>query len=114
MRFSSLVVSAVLSSTLLAGTASMRELFVATSGNDANTGVLSAPFATVKKAAALALPGDVVSIRGGVYFTTLGIMSKGTSAARITFRSYPGETAVFDGSNTAAGTDLVSFYKAEY
>ncbi|HEY0160104.1 MAG TPA: right-handed parallel beta-helix repeat-containing protein [Thermoanaerobaculia bacterium] len=105
--------SAVLSSALLAGTASAKEIFVSPSGNDANVGTLTAPVATVKRASALALPGDVVSIRGGVYGTA-GIMAKGTAAARITFRSYPGETAVFDGSNGAAGTDVVSFYKAEY
>src|SRR5688572_13203412 len=110
MRFSSLVVSAVLSSALLANSASAKELFVAVSGNDANLGTLTAPVATVKRASALALPGDTVSIRGGVYYAHAGIMAKGTASARITFRSYPGETAVFDGSNTAPGTDLVSFY----
>jgi hypothetical protein len=114
MRFSSLVVSAVLSSALLANSAGAKELFVSLSGNDANLGSLTAPVATVKRASALALPGDVISIRGGVYYTTAGIMARGTSSARITVRSYPGETAVFDGSNTPAGTDLVSFYKAEY
>lgn len=114
MRFWSLVASAVLSTTLFAGTASARELFVALSGNDANAGTISAPFATVRKASSVALPGDIVNIRGGVYYATAGIMAKGTSAARITFRSYPGETAVFDGSQGAAGTDVVSFYKAEY
>jgi chitodextrinase len=114
MRFKSLVVSAVLSFALFANSASAKELFVSLSGNDANLGSLTAPFATVKKAAALALPGDTVTVRGGVYYSTLGIMSKGTAAARITFRSYPGETAVFDGANLAAGTDVVSFYKAEY
>ncbi|HYO76002.1 MAG TPA: right-handed parallel beta-helix repeat-containing protein, partial [Thermoanaerobaculia bacterium] len=106
--------SVVLSTFLFAGTASAKELFVATSGNDANLGTIAAPFATIKKASSLALPGDVISVRGGVYYGPAGVMAKGTAAARITVRSYPGETAVIDGTNMAAGSDLFSLYKAEY
>ncbi|HEV3486263.1 MAG TPA: right-handed parallel beta-helix repeat-containing protein, partial [Vicinamibacterales bacterium] len=58
--------------------------------------------------------GDVVYVRGGVYLQTVSIRSDGTSSARILFRSYPGETATIDGSSTAPGTVLVSFYDANY
>ncbi|MDQ3283431.1 MAG: right-handed parallel beta-helix repeat-containing protein [Acidobacteriota bacterium] len=117
MRIQKLVVSAVaaFATVLFAGTASARDLYVATSGNDASDGSLAAPFATIKKASSVALPGDVVNVRGGVYYGTgAGIMAKGTATARITFQSYPGETAIIDGTGTAAATDLFNLYKAEY
>ncbi|HYI08020.1 MAG TPA: right-handed parallel beta-helix repeat-containing protein [Thermoanaerobaculia bacterium] len=115
MNFARLAVPVLISSVLFAGTASARTLYVAKSGNDANLGTLvTAPLATIKKAAAVALPGDVVNVRGGVYTGTLSIMSKGTAAARITFQSYPGETAVIDGTGTAPNTDLLTVYQAQY
>jgi parallel beta-helix repeat protein len=114
-NFASVALTVLISSVLFAGTAGARTLYVAKSGNDANAGtVLTAPLATIRKAALLALPGDVVSVRGGVYTGTVGIMSKGTASARITFQSYPGETAVIDGTGTAVDTDLVQLYQAEY
>jgi parallel beta-helix repeat protein len=115
MNFSRLAVPVLISSVLFAGTASARTLYVAKSGNDANAGtLLSAPLATIKKAAALAQPGDVVNVRGGVYTGPLSIMSKGTASARITFQSHAGEVAVIDGTGTAANTDLVTLYQAQY
>jgi hypothetical protein len=114
MNFSRLAVRVLISSVLFAGTASAKTLYVAKSGNDANAGTLvSAPLASIKKAAALAQPGDVVNVRGGVYSGPLSIMSKGTASARITFQSYAGEVAVIDGTGTS-NTDLVTLYKAEY
>ena len=73
--------------------------FVATDGDDANDGAsLSFPWRTVQKAADSAQPGDVVCVRGGVYNEQVTIHVSGTASAYITFRSYPGETAVIDGT----------------
>ena len=89
-------------------------LYVATSGNDANTGAISAPFRTITRAANMAKAGDQVQVRGGVYFENVNISSQGTSAARITFRSYTGETAIIDGANAAADTNAVVLNGAAY
>lgn len=89
--------------------------YVATNGSDTNDGTsTSTPFATINKAASVAVAGDIVYVRAGIYTQTVRIYNDGTSTARILFRSYPGETATIDGSNTAAGTVLVSFYDANY
>jgi parallel beta-helix repeat protein len=101
--------------TLLALPAFATTWYVATNGSDSNNGTsTSTPFATINKAASVAVAGDIVNVRGGTYTQTVGINNDGTSSARIVFRSYPGETATIDGSNTAAGTVLVSFYDANY
>ena len=81
MRFSKAVAVAVLAFVSLSAHAA--ELFVSTSGNDANAGTLAAPFRTIGKAAGIAQPGDVVSVRAGVYNAATNISSKGTAAARI-------------------------------
>ncbi len=80
-------------------------LYVATNGNDNNSGRSeSAPLRTVTKAATLVRPGDVVYIRGGTYPINVHFTVSGTSASPIIWASYPGETAVFDGSSQAKGT----------
>lgn len=88
--------------------------FVATTGNDASAGTISSPFRTITKAATVVRAGDVVEVRGGVYPDLVKIGSKGTATARITFRSYAGETAIVDGASTAAGTNLVTLAGATY
>jgi len=113
MRRSSFLI-AVTSLVLFSATANAATFYVATSGNDASNGTLSAPFRTIKKAATMTSPGDEVLVRGGVYTGTVGVMAKGTSAAHITIRAYPGETPVIDGTGTAAATDLVTFYQASF
>ncbi|HEX7709026.1 MAG TPA: right-handed parallel beta-helix repeat-containing protein [Thermoanaerobaculia bacterium] len=99
---------------LVASTLNAATFYVSTSGNDANTGSISSPFRTINKAAGVVKPGDEVLVRGGVYTGLVSIGSKGTASARISFRSYPGELAVIDGTGTAAGKDLVTLYRAEY
>jgi parallel beta-helix repeat protein len=105
---------AVLSLAVSTTSAHAASLYVSLSGNDANAGTLAAPFRTINKASAMAKPGDVVNVRGGVYNERVNISAKGTAAARITFRSYPGETAVYDGTGTAAGTVLFSLNQTDY
>ena len=43
------------------------QIYVAPDGNDTtNTGTIAKPFASIQKAQALAVPGDMVYIRGGL------------------------------------------------
>jgi hypothetical protein len=48
-------------------TAYSKEYHVSNKGNDANTGVDSAPFRTINKVAQVAYAGDVITVHAGVY-----------------------------------------------
>lgn len=74
-------------------------LFVSPDGDDGNDGrSASRPLRSVRRAASLVGPGDVVYLRGGVYPVGVEFTRSGTSSRPIVWASYPGEWAVFDGS----------------
>ena len=80
--------------------------FVATDGDDASDGTSpSTPWRTIQKAADSAQPGDVVCVRGGVYNERVTLHVSGTASASITFQSYPGETAIIDGTGITVPDD---------
>ncbi|MFM1769526.1 MAG: hypothetical protein RJA22_2055 [Verrucomicrobiota bacterium] len=81
---------------------------VATTGSDANPGTLLQPFATLNRAVSAVAPGDTVLVRGGTYAQTVNLWAQGTPAARVTFQSYPGETAILDGTTLPANTTMVT------
>ena len=114
MRRSTIFTAVLVSLLLTSMSAHAAELFVSTTGHDANPGTLAAPFRTIHAAAKAVKPGDVVNVRGGTYGERIGIYSKGTAAARIAFRPFAGETVVLDGSTIGAGTPVVSINGAEY
>lgn len=83
--------------------ASGRGLFVSTTGSDsAGDGSQARPWATVTKAAAAALPGDTIYLRGGVYTHGPAIVKSGLPGQPITLKPYNGEAVVFDGSSRAS------------
>jgi hypothetical protein len=90
--------SATATVTLLSATLTGTTYYVATNGNDANPGTKAEPFATIQHAAGVAQPGNTVLVRGGVYNKLLTLTASGTATAPITFASYPGETAIIDGT----------------
>jgi len=53
--------------------------YVSPSGNDGSVGSLSQPWKTIGKAASVAISGDVVYIRGGVYYEWIEFSRSGTS-----------------------------------
>ena len=74
-------------------------LFVAFDGNDASDGrALNRPVRTFARANALAVPGDVVQVRGGVYTEFVSITASGTERDPIIFEPYNGEAVTIDGS----------------
>ncbi|HTM88238.1 MAG TPA: DUF1565 domain-containing protein, partial [Terriglobales bacterium] len=74
--------------------------FVATTGKDSNPGTQSAPWRTIQHAADTAHAGSTVYVRGGTYEELVRInVSGNANDGYITFRSYPGETAVLDASH---------------
>jgi hypothetical protein len=71
--------------------------YVSTAGNDSNPGSEAAPWRTVQHAADAARAGSTVNVRGGVYEELVSINASGNASdGFITFRSYPGETAILD------------------
>ncbi len=91
---------------VMPGSALAADYFVAPDGNDGAGGTtVSKPFATMRRAVEAATqPGDTVWIRGGVYLADstwsnqLSFRYSGTAAAPITFRNYPGELPILDGT----------------
>jgi parallel beta-helix repeat protein len=114
MRLWKVAAAAMLSFAVLAGEAKAATYYVSPSGDDANNGALSTPFRTISHGASLAQAGDTVYVRAGVYNDLVRISSKGTAAAHVGIRAYPGESPVIDGTGTAANTDLVVFSSAQY
>jgi hypothetical protein len=81
-------------------TSSGPEFYVSTTGNDSNPGTLQAPWRSVQHAAGAASPGSTVNIRGGIYEERVSINVSGNARnGFVTFRSYPGETAILDGQH---------------
>lgn len=98
---------------VFAGTARAAEYYVATTGDDGDAGTLAEPFASLQKAADVAVAGDTVWIRGGTYEIVtpatsgagIAITKSGTSDTnRIKFWAYPGEVPIFDFSRMVIST----------
>jgi parallel beta-helix repeat protein len=84
-------------------TVAQADYYVATpgdGGSDSNPGTLLSPFATIQKAADVATAGKTVMIRSGSYAArVLFNTNAGTSGNPITFRNYPGETPIIEGTS---------------
>lgn len=79
--------------------------YVSTSGNNANPGTSASPWRTIQYAANRANAGETVYIRGGTYHESVTVNVSGSaSGGAITFQSYPGETAILDGTGLTAPT----------
>lgn len=74
--------------------------YVATTGNDSNPGSLSAPFATIQKAANTMAPGDTTYVRAGTYPGGVNITRSGTAGSYVTLAAYPGEAPSIDCANS--------------
>ena len=80
--------------------------YVSTTGNDANPGTITDPWRTIQHAANVVTPGSTVYVRGGLYHEKVSINVSGSAAGGyITFQSYPGETAVLDGTGLKVPAD---------
>jgi hypothetical protein len=74
------------------------EYHVMTSGNDQNMGELESPFRTVSHAAALALPGDTVTVHTGIYREWVSPKNGGSEHQRIVYQAALGDTVVITGA----------------
>ena len=100
MKFLSLVVLFVCVSGAFGQSHS--SFYVSTTGADSNPGTQTAPWRTIQHAADTVRAGSTVNVRGGVYEELVSIKASGNATdGFITFRSYPGETAVLDAEHFA-------------
>jgi Right handed beta helix region len=73
--------------------------YVSSTGNDSNPGTLTSPWRTIQHAANTVQAGDTVYVRAGTYNESVNVgVSGSSSAGPVTFASYPGETAIVDGT----------------
>ena len=91
-------------------------LYVSKSGKDTNSGSYTAPWLTIQHAANSVSAGATVYVETGVYNESVTFPASGTASNPITFESYPGETAVIDGTGlSVSGTQgLINIVNQSY
>lgn len=75
------------------------QIYVSPLGNDTLSGTIDLPYETITKAHSVALAGDTIYVRGGVFdsLTTTTTLSKvGSAASRYYLFAYPGERPLLD------------------
>ena len=78
--------------------------YVATNGNDANSGTAPAnAFRTIGHCASVAVAGDTCDIEGGTYAESVAPAHSGTSSAPITFQPYAGQPVTITGATPITG-----------
>ena len=70
----------------------------ATKGDDSADGGERSPWKSLARALRQLRPGDTLYLRGGVRYEKCALSRSGTAESPITVASYPGETAILDGS----------------
>ena len=89
---------------IAASLVSAREYHVAVSGNDQDAGSAAQPFRTISKGAAVAQPGDVITVHEGIYRERINPPRGGQSdAKRIIYQAAAGEKVVIKGSEVVKG-----------
>jgi chitodextrinase len=73
--------------------------YVSPTGSDSANGSQSTPWLTIQHAASTVTAGATVYVEGGTYHQSVNFTTSGTATAPITFESYPGQTAIIDGSS---------------
>lgn len=96
------VIALMLAPSLAGQTGATR--YVSTKGSDSNPGTIGAPWLTIQHAANSVSAGATVYVFGGVYNESVNFPASGTTSAPITFQSYPGQTAVIDGTGVSCCT----------
>ena len=99
-----------------AQTAAAREIHVAKTGSDAGGGTEGGPYLSIGKAAAVAQPGDTVTVHAGTYREWVKPPRGGAGEdRRITYRAAPGEEVLLKGSERVTSWAYVGggVWKAE-
>jgi hypothetical protein len=90
--------------------------YVSKTGKDTNSGSFTAPWLTIQHAANSVSAGATVYVEAGVYTESVTFPASGTATSPITFASYPGQTAVIDGTGLSVnGTQgLINIVNQSY
>jgi hypothetical protein len=94
----------------IAQAATVKTIYVSTSGNDSNNGSATAPLRTIQAAVNVAQPGDTVEVRAGAYPERVLIDRSGTSDAWLTVQAGEGQKVVTRGFEIG-DTKKVSYVK---
>jgi alpha-N-arabinofuranosidase len=101
-------VAVVLLAAAAVSVASAREYHVAVRGDDGQEGTVEQPLRTIRAAARLAQPGDVITVHAGVYRERISPPRGGTADdRRIVYQAAPGEKVVLKGSEVIKGWQKV-------
>ena len=88
--------------------------YVSTQGNDASAGTFDAPWRHINYAAGKVSAGDTVLVMGGVYKEIVNLQKSGdANSGYITFMSYPGETAIIDGTGLKVGNSQTGLFNLQ-
>ena len=79
------------------------EIYVAPTGNDANSGTDRKPLLTIQAAVNQMVAGDVCLIRAGTYREAVKIQKSGSLGRPLRLQAAPGEKVVLDGTETVTG-----------
>jgi hypothetical protein len=114
LRKLSLIFVVITSTSLIAQSGST--YYVSKSGKDSNSGSYTAPWLTIQHAANSVSAGATVYVEAGVYNESVSFPKSGTASNYITFESYPGQTAVIDGTGLSVnGTQgLINIVNQSY
>lgn len=83
--------------------------YVSATGNDSNIGTsTTAPFLTIKKAAGLTNPGDIVNVMNGTYGPFTISRSGSQSGGYITYQAYPGQHPTIQKNSSAWNGILIA------
>jgi hypothetical protein len=77
--------------------------FVSTTGDNANSGAIDAPWQTIDYAVDHVSPGDTIFVRGGTYNERVTIGVSGAVGQYITLSNYQDETVILDGTGLGNG-----------
>jgi hypothetical protein len=99
------------------GAFAQTSFYVSTMGDDSNPGTEAAPWRSVQHAADTVRAGSTVNVRGGIYEELVSINASGNASdGYISFRSFPGETAILDAKHfTPAGrSGILTIHNQSY
>src|SRR6185436_6489121 len=94
------------------GAGSASTIYVATDGNDASAGTISAPLKTLAKAISLVKPGGIIIMRAGTYQGAVVNTGFGTASAWVTLKAAPGESVTLQGNPRGASVATLYFYNS--
>jgi hypothetical protein len=77
--------------------------YVAKTGLDTNDGSSAHPWLTIRHASYAMVAGDTVYVKSGIYNELVTSIRSGTSGNPITFKAYPGDLPIIDGTGLTLG-----------